>query len=291
MFPKVIAAFVALNLSMCPALAQYRTALTGAVTYFYQTTGDDSANDCLSTETPCKTCTGAAKKASRLDLMGYEVTIQHVDEGAPVVIDVNCWIPTMVGGGTLRILGSATVGNTILHAKDPATGQCVDNITLFDTHISVFVDQMTLLCGGSGQISVDYVSRLYIGSSMYFGEGRVDGNGVHNNSHIYVHDSQAQAYIFTAPKVVGSASSFIFINKGQVFVEYATIQFVNFPTFYALYSISNNGNLQHVNNFYSGAVTGKKFMLMAGGSLNGYGSPINITGASDGDATDGHYKP
>lgn len=292
MIAKIGAAFLCLTLSAWPAFAQYRIALSGdTVFYFKNSSTDTPGNDCRNAAAPCKTCTFAAKSASRFDTMAYAVTIQFLDEddGLPVVLG-NCWIPTMIGGGTLRILGSPVIGNTIFDAKD-ANGNGIDDITLFDTHVSVFIDQMTLRGGGGGMVSVDYLSRLTVGSYVYWGEGRKNAQGAHDNSHIYVHDSLAQVLLFNAPKVTGSASAHISINGSQVFVEGEVVTFQNSPSFDCVYVVMNNGSMQHISDFYAGAINGKTYCLSNGGTLNTFGAPISITGASAGTNNGGHYQP
>jgi hypothetical protein len=249
------------------ASAQYRQMLTGDTPLYIASYGL-SSNNCLSSGAPCKTCQQASDLAASWDLNNKKVTINFIDEGTPVTWTANCTINTMVGGGIINFIGSATRGNTIINVTGD-DGFRLNNVG--PTNISF--SQMTIMGGG---INVTYMSRMQVGVGLVC--------ATVSNTCMGIHDSQAVILIlgsgpsskleYTISGNQGVAN--IEVNGGMLFMEYANVALENTPSWPVGFIYANHGGrVQATNVSYSGTgATGPRFNgeILSGLDSGGGGS-------------------
>lgn len=248
-----------------PQSAAARPLLTAGRIYYVRTDGSDSNDGLLDSPSGAfLTWQKAFDAIARLDINGQQVTVQHGTEVGVKTFTVPTTINTMTGGGTIQVLGSSTVGNTVFNVVG------ADPFKLFDTHIAVNFDQMTLLGGTLGCISILYDSIGTIGGNVHF--------GVAAFAHVYIHDAQAIGLLLGSTyKIDGGGGYHIFINGGFVFHESCIVTLTGTPAFAgAFVQAINGGVIQCINLFTAGAATGPRFFADSNGVINTFGQGVNI---------------
>jgi hypothetical protein len=264
------------------AVTASREVLSAGRTLYFRTDGSDS-NDGL-TDSPTGAFATVQKCFDTLatyDLNGQQCVVQHGVETGVKTFTASSTLNTMIGGGSVIIKGSPTVGNTVF---DVTAADC---FKVYDARCSVSFDQMTLKGGDLGQIHVLYNSIVSIGNAVYFDTAPI--------AHIWVHDRLAMLLCLgTAYKIIGGAGYHIFIQSGMCFHEACAITLTGTPAFSGAFAtVMNGGVLQCVSFFAGGGATGPRYSAYANGVINVNGQGVNILpgNAAGSTATGGQYVP
>ena len=248
-------------------------------TYYVRSDGNDAnAGRGTTAGLAFKTYQRAVREAMTLDFNGFDVTILAVDEGSQKIFTENVQIKPLVGGGSLHIRGAGSSKTRLTSATGNTFTQEVSGTT------SVSYGAMELYATTGCGIKVNYLSLAGISDDMVFGS--------FGDSAIWVHDSQSIMQILNADiYIIGSMSSFLFIQYGHVFFEGSTINLVGSPVWSSGFITTwPRGTIQYIGNTLAGPATpnGPRRNINKLSVLNLNGSPTSVLpGSSDGtvDAT------
>lgn len=170
----------AILLASCTlASAQYRPVVTGDTTLLIAATGSDTAT-CGTSASPCRTKQGAATVASRLDFIGYSLTISDPNcaDAGPLAI-------------TLPIMG-ATAVNIVGSVLEPCPGNTTSSDGFYFQGGGYY-----RLSGVELGSSTSFGVHAVMGPYVELGQGTVCGNAVQGCTY-----ADAARIVLTAPRTI-----------------------------------------------------------------------------------------